>query len=67
MSADLEETLAELGPDYRKVVDRLRAPFAGDEGDFKSQRPKIFRKHPRHGGHVLLIERAAGLIDVSFE
>ena len=32
MSADLEETLAELGPDYRKVVDRLRAPFAGDEG-----------------------------------
>ena len=27
MSRDLEETLAELGPEYRSVVDRLRAAY----------------------------------------
>lgn len=28
MTKDLEETLNELGPEYRSVVGRLRAPFA---------------------------------------
>lgn len=28
MTKDLETTLAELGPEYRSVVNRLRAPFA---------------------------------------
>lgn len=28
MTEDLKETLAELGPEYQAVVDRLRAPFS---------------------------------------
>ena len=35
MTKDLENTLKELGPEYRSVVDRLRAPFA-ENGDARS-------------------------------
>lgn len=32
MNADLEETLEELGPGYRDMVKRMKAPFAQERG-----------------------------------
>lgn len=46
MTKDLEETLAELGPGYREVVDRLQAAYRAPEA---FALPKVAAERPRSG------------------
>jgi len=68
MNRDLEETLEELGPDCRKVVDRLLASrevaprAAGRKPRFTVRGPRIAAREPRLSRHV---RRAGYLVAAS--